>query len=66
MWKVSIQLTIGERAVQLIEKYDISYIFVGARESEKYEDRLNDALLQSLGEVVFGDETSGTYIVKVS
>lgn len=55
-----------ERAVQLIEKYDISYIFVGARESEKYEDRLNDALLQSLGEVVFGDETSGTYIVKVS
>lgn len=55
-----------EQAMQLIDAYDISYIFVGARESEKYEDRLNDEFLQSVGEIVFEDEISGTYIVKVS
>ena len=49
----------------LIQEYDVSYIFVGSKEREKYEDTLNNDLLQSLGEIVFMDEDSGTYIVKV-
>lgn len=49
----------------LLTQYDVSYIFVGSKEREKYEDALNDTLLQSIGEVVFLDEDSGTYIVKV-
>ena len=49
----------------LLKKYGVSYIFVGSKEREKYEDSLNNALLQSLGEIVFMDEDSGTYIVKV-
>ena len=49
----------------LLKEYDVSYIFVGSKEREKYEDTLNNELLQSLGEVVFGDADSGTYIVKV-
>ena len=49
----------------LLTEYGVSYIFVGSKEREKYEDSLNNALLQSLGEIVFMDEDSGTYIVKV-
>ncbi len=49
----------------LLKQYDVSYIFVGSKEREKYEDALNNALLQSLGDIVFIDEDSGTYIVKV-
>ena len=54
-----------EQVRALLKEYDVSYIFVGSKEIEKYEDSLNDALLQSLGEIVFTDESSGTYIVKV-
>lgn len=50
---------------ELIQRYDISYIFVGGQEKEKYGTELNDSLLQSLGSIVFEDDTSGTYIVKV-
>ncbi len=49
----------------LLNEYDVSYIFVGSKEKEKYEDTLNNELLQSLGEIMFMDEDSGTYIVKV-
>ena len=49
----------------LLTEYGVSCIFVGSKEREKYEDSLNNALLQSLGEIVFMDEDSGTYIVKV-
>lgn len=45
--------------------YDVSYIFVGAREREKYAENLNHELLQKLGTIVFQDESSGTYIIKV-
>ena len=38
----------------LVEKYDISYIFVGSCEREKYAD-LNNEVLQSLGEIVYQD-----------
>ena len=32
---------------------------------EKYGTELNDSVLQSLGSIVFEDDMSGTYIVKV-
>lgn len=55
----------AEEVKRLLEQYDVSYIFVGAREREKYQERLNETLLESLGEVVFRDETYGTWILKV-
>ena len=54
-----------EQVRALLKEYDVSYIFVGSKEIEKYEDSLNNTLLQNLGETVFMDEDSGTYIVKV-
>ena len=48
----------------LVEKYDISYIFVGSCEREKYAN-LNNEVLQSLGEVVYQDTDYETYIVKI-
>lgn len=50
---------------ELVEKYDVSYIFVGSCEKNKYGENLNHELLRSLGETVFQDGSSGTYIVKV-
>ena len=55
-----------ETVKSLVRKYDISYIFVGGQEKEKYGTDLNDSLLQSLGSIAYVDVTSGTYIVKVS
>ena len=54
-----------EQVRALLKEYDVSYIFVGSKEIEKYEDSLNNTLLQNLGEIVFMDENSSTYIVKV-
>ena len=54
-----------ETVKKLISRYDISYIFVGEQEKEKYGTELNDSVLQSLGSIVFEDDMSGTYIVKV-
>ncbi len=50
---------------RLLAAYDVSYIFVGSKEKEKYEDRLNRDLLYSLGEIVYEDPAWGTFIVKV-
>ena len=57
--------TDAETVKKLISRYDISYIFVGGQEKEKYGTELNDRVLQSLGSIVFEDDMSGTYIVKV-
>jgi len=46
---------------ELLETYEVSYIYVGDQEHEAYA--VNDALLQMLGEIVFKCE--GAYIVKV-
>ncbi|MBQ6385166.1 MAG: hypothetical protein IJJ38_03220 [Lachnospiraceae bacterium] len=46
----------------ILEKYDVSYIYVGNLEREQYPD-LSDEVLKSLGEVVFDDGV--TFIVKV-
>ena len=55
-----------EYVKELVEKYGVSYIFVGSKEREKYEDRLNEETLNSIGTVVFRDERSETYILEVS
>lgn len=52
----------------LLEQYDVSYIFVGKYEREKYPG-LNEGVLQNLGEMVFQEEheSSGlTYVIKVN
>lgn len=49
----------------LLEKYEVSYIFVGSKEREKYGDRLNESLLRELGEVVYQDPNYNTHILKV-
>lgn len=54
-----------ERVRSLLERYDVSYIFVGSCERKKYGVDLNDELLQELGEVVFQDTQYETYIVKI-
>ena len=54
-----------EEVKVLLEKYHVEYIFVGAREREKYES-LNESMLQSLGNVVFSDEQSQTYVLQVA
>ena len=54
-----------EEVKKLLEKYRIKYIFVGAREREKYV-ALNESMLQSLGNIVFSDEQSQTYVLQVA
>lgn len=53
----------------LIQEYDISYIYVGWLELKKY-GTVNHDLLKSLGGVVYEDQPSGgkvgTYIVKIN
>ena len=48
----------------LIEKYNITYIYIGTQERQAYYNSIKDVFLQSLGEVVFSDGEY-TYIVKV-
>ena len=55
-----------EYVKELLEEYDVFYIFVGSKEREKYGDALNEEVLNSLGEVVFQDEEYSTYILKVN
>ncbi len=49
----------------LLEQFDVSYIYVGDEERNKYAEAggVNDALLRSLGEIVFENEK--VYIVKI-
>ncbi|MDO4274936.1 MAG: DUF2298 domain-containing protein [Eubacteriales bacterium] len=54
-----------EQVRDLLDQYEVAYIFVGSKEREKYEGRINDELLKNLGEVVFADPDSPTYILKV-
>ena len=51
---------------ELIEEYNVEYIFVGSCERNKYGDSLNSDTIKSLGEVVYQDSSSQTYIVKVA
>lgn len=47
----------------ILKEYEVEYIFVGRMEREKYAG-LNEELLNRLGEVVFMDENTGTYIIR--
>jgi len=47
----------------LLKQYQVSYIFTGTQEREKYE-ALNNEMIRSMGEIVF--ESDGAYIVKVA
>ncbi|MBS6194608.1 MAG: hypothetical protein KH828_03370 [Clostridiales bacterium] len=53
-----------ELVERILEDYEVAYIFVGKMEREKYSG-LNEEMLQSLGNVVYRDEGSQTYIVQV-
>ena len=53
-----------ETVRQLIDKYNISYIYIGQLERQKYPD-LNDSLLQSLGQVAYSDGET-TYIMRTA
>lgn len=54
-----------EKVGALLKEYEVSYIFVGSKEREKYGDRLNEDLLQSLGKIVYQDPNYSTYIIKI-
>ena len=54
------------RVKELLENYNVSYIFVGSCERNKYGADLNNDLLKSLGEVGFQDSEYPTYIVKIN
>ena len=54
------------RVKELLENYNVSYIFVGSCERNKYGADLNNDFLKSLGEVVFQDSEYPTYIVKIN
>lgn len=49
---------------ELLGRYDVSYIFVGSKEREKYGERLNEEVLGSIGTKVFQSEDSSTYILR--
>lgn len=55
----------AEIVKELLQKYEVEYIFVGAREREKYEN-LNEEMLQSLGTIAYMDAQSQTYVLKVA
>ena len=48
----------------LIEKYNITYIYIGTQERQAYYNSITDVFLQGLGEVVFSDGEY-TYNVKI-
>lgn len=48
----------------LLTEYQVEYIFVGRMEREKYP-QLNEVMLQTVGEIVYRDENTNTYIVKI-
>lgn len=54
-----------EQVRSLLDRYEVEYIFVGKMEREKFI-HVNEGLLKSLGEVVYENPESSTYIVKVA
>ena len=58
--------TDATRVKELLAEYNVSYIFVGSCERNKYGADLNNDLLKGLGEVVFQDSEYPTYIVKIN
>ncbi|MBM3283494.1 hypothetical protein FJY90_04530 [Candidatus Gottesmanbacteria bacterium] len=52
-----------EQTMEILRKYKVEYIFLGALEKEKYKN-LNEEKLQNLGKIVF--ESGGTKIYKLN
>lgn len=50
-----------EKRKELLERYNVGWILVGADEKEKYE--VNEEQIKALGEVVY--QEGGTYLVKI-
>lgn len=50
-----------EKRKELLERYNVGWILVGADENEKYE--VNEEQIKALGEVVY--QEGGTYLVKI-
>lgn len=50
---------------ELLEEYEVEYVFVGSCERSKYGENLNNEMMQNIGEIVFETDNSQTYIVKV-
>ncbi len=65
----AIYTSVNESEVRdLIQKYDISYLYVGKQERIKYTN-LNETMLKGLGSVVYQSPTDAaynTYIIKVN
>ena len=60
---LKVSANLDKKEVQeLLDKYEVNYIFIGSCEYQKYEG-VNVALLSSLGEIVFIEEN--TMIVKL-
>lgn len=55
-----------EAVKTLLEEYEVSYIFVGFFEREKYGENLNNEVLKSLGNIVYESDEYETYIVQVA
>lgn len=61
----------AQTVLELIDKYDIEYIYVGDQEKEKYEEGVNHMLLMQIGTVVYPagmteqEAADTTYIIKV-
>ena len=51
--------------LNLIDKYDISYIYVGAKEREKYSDIQVDMILEC-GDLVYTQNNGYYFLVKVA
>ena len=52
-----------EQVLSLLKQYQVSYIFIGQMEKEKYP-ALNESLLRSLGTAVFDDVSTIIMIKK--
>ena len=50
---------------ELLEEYEVEYVFVGSCERSKYGENLNNEMMQNIGDIVFETDNSQTYIVKV-
>ena len=55
----------GEFERDLLEEYEVEYVFVGSCERSKYGENLNNEMMQNIGDIVFETDNSQTYIVKV-
>ena len=53
-----------DELLELIQKYDISYIYVGKIEKKKYPE-INEKLLRSVGNIIYKDDENETYILDV-